>query len=166
MSALCQLEIPLDPPCAQTVRPTLRHSDTLSPLPPHVSVLADAGVSSSYVMVAVTAGSVNIYAQITIPNGRTASAIHTQVANTLGDATKASTALGISVTSATVSTTSTTAVSQSIANDNDAVDKSSSSRINIGTIAGGAAGGAVAVAVLGGGAYYIWKQKNAITTTV
>ena len=109
----------------------------------------------------ITAGSVNIYAEITIPDGMTASAINRKVANNLGDATKASSALGISIMSATVSTTSTTAVSQSIANDNDP----SSGNNNIGAIAGGVAGAAVIVAVLGG-AYYAWKQMQQKTAVV
>ena len=77
------------------------------------SIAAVAGVDASAVTVAITAGSVLITATIAVPASKTAEAVQTSLANSLGTADAASTVLGIaveSVPSIVVTTSPTTPV--------------------------------------------------------
>jgi len=63
------------------------------------SIAAVAGVDASAVTVAITGGSVLITATIAVPTSKTAEAVQTSLANSLGDTTAASNELGITVES-------------------------------------------------------------------
>ena len=63
------------------------------------SIAAVAGVDASAVTVAITPGSVLITATIAVPASKTAAAVQTSLANSLGTADDASTVLGIDVES-------------------------------------------------------------------
>ena len=63
------------------------------------SIAAVAGVDASDVTVAITPGSVLITATIAVPTSKTAEAVQTSLANSLGTADAASTVLGIPVES-------------------------------------------------------------------
>ena len=63
------------------------------------SIAAVAGVDASAVTVAITPGSVLITATIAVPASKTAEAVQTSRASTLGTAAAASAALGITVES-------------------------------------------------------------------
>jgi len=101
-------------------------------------IATGAGVNTSSVKVEVTAGSVNIYGTIIPPAGKTAAQINTAVANNLGTAAQANSALadaGVTVTSApTVETTNTDTVNQAVASDNSAwVDRQIGASVALGT---------------------------------
>ena len=92
---------PSPPPSTETIVLTLTASGSLSDYSDTSSlrrgIATAAGVDTSLVTIAVTAGSVLITATIAVPASTTPAAVLTSLVSTLGTAAAASTALGITI---------------------------------------------------------------------
>jgi hypothetical protein len=118
------------------------------------TVAADAGVAADRVRVSVEPASVKIIFTILVPPGTAASAVKAAVQSALGTAALASTALGITVATGSVSVTAST--------DGSGIGGGGGGGggIGVGVIAGAVCGAVALMALVAGIVWYVQKHRR------
>jgi len=116
----------------------------------HASIASAAGVALSHVTVRYAAGSIEIYAVVTVPPGSTASAVASRVNSNLGTAAVASSTLSLVIETVALQTTTATAAEQVSINAGASLPTADGgeSIVTIAAAAGGAGGGVLLLALL------------------